>query len=244
MSSPHRAIAGAHALVEHYAELIGEPTRGSDPFLAAQALKGSGLKSATLGTYAWALRTQGVDTGTRHRGSPGSLRYTRAQLASFLAAARAMADPAQRRAALVMISATAGAGARPGELLALVPGDLSPGLLTLGGRAVPVADPWAAILLANAPQAGEHLFTYGSAKRDRRSYLSDFAARLMRRGAPAPFSMARARATYLCALIQEGRSATEVMRLAGIAEVESLLRYSRQVPGAPGTKAELRRWAR
>ena len=244
MSSPHRARAGARALVEHYAELIGEPTRGADPFLAAVALKRSGLKSATLGTYAWALRTQGIDTGTRHRGSPGSVPYAPDQLACHLLAAKALPDPARRAAALVMIAAAVGAGARPGELLALVPGDLSPGLLHLPGRMVPIAEPWAGILLANAPQEGEHLFSYGGAKRDRRSYLSDFAARLTRRGAPAPFSMARARATYLCALIQEGRSATEVMYLGGIAEVESLLRYSRQVPGAPGTKAELRRWIR
>ncbi len=244
MSSPHRARAGAHALVGHYAEVIGEPTRGSDPFLADQALKSSGLKPSTLGTYAWALREEGIDTGTRHRGSPGSAPYSRAETASYLASAKALPDPAQRRAALVMITAGLGAGARAGELLALVPGDLSPGLLRLPGRVVPLAEPWAGIMSANAPDEGAHLFSCGSAKRSRRSYLSDFSARLTRRGAPGPFSMARARAGYLCTLIQEGRSAAEVMRLGGITEVESLLRYSRQVPGAPGTKAELRRWAR
>ena len=244
MSSPHSARAGARALVERYAELIGEPTRGADPFLGAQALKRSGLRPSTLGTYAWALRQEGIDTGTRHRGSPGSLCYDPDQLACHLLAAKALADPARRAAALVMIAAAVGAGVRPGELLALVPRDLSPGLLRLPGRMVPIADPWAGIIGANAPTRGEHLFSYGSAKRTRRSYLSDFSARMTRPGSPGPFSLPRARATYICALIQEGRSANEVMYLGGIAEVESLLRYSRQVPGAPGTKAELRRWAR
>ena len=244
MSSPHRARAGARSLVRRYAELIGEPIRGSDPFLAAQALKRSGLKSATLGTYAWALRSEGIDTGTRHRGSPGSAPYSRAETASYLASAKALPDPAQRRAALVMMAAGVGAGARPGELLSLAPGDLSPGYLRLPGRVVPICAPWAEIMSAHAPTRGAHLFSYGGAKRTRRSYLSDFSARLVRLGAPGPFSMPRARATYLCSLIQEGRSAAEVMYLGGIAQVESLLRYSRQVPGAPGTKAELRRWAR
>ena len=104
MSSPHRARAGAHALVGHYAEVIGEPTRGSDPFLAAQALKSSGLKPSTLGTYAWALRQEGIDTGTRHRGSPGSLPYSPEQLACYLLAAKALPDPGERAAAFSVIS--------------------------------------------------------------------------------------------------------------------------------------------
>lgn len=244
MSSPHRAKAGARSLVDNYVTLIGEDSRGDDAFLATQALERSGLKSATLGTYAWALRQEGIDTKTRHRGSPGSTPYNQAQLACYIGAARAMADSAQCRSALVMIAAGVGAGARTGELLGLAPADLAPGFLRLATRIVPVAEPWARILLANAPQEGPYLFAYGTAKRNRRSYVCDFSARLQRRGAPGPFSLARARATYICALIEKGTSAQEVMDHSGIAEVESLLRYSTQVSGAARTKAELRRWAR
>ncbi len=54
-----------------------------------------------------------------------------------------------------------------------------PGHLNLGGRIVPIADPWAGILLANAPRRASISSATEAPSATRRSYLSDFSARLI-----------------------------------------------------------------
>ena len=55
------------------------------------------------------------------------------------------------------------------------------------------------------------------------------------------FSSGRARSTFICSHLAAGTPLRQLLHMADISEVESLLRYARLVPGAPRSKAELRR---
>ena len=71
-----------------------------------------------------------------------------------------------------MIAAGVGVGARPGELLA-------PGASQSRRPYRAHRGPLGGDSSRQCPQEGEYLFSYGSAKCTRRSYLSDFSARLI-----------------------------------------------------------------
>ena len=58
--------------------------------------------------------------------------------------------------------------------------------------------------------------------------------------APEAFFWA-GRSSFICDHLAAGTPLRELLYMAGIAEVESLLRYARHVPGAPSSKAELRK---
>ena len=114
-----------------------------------------------------------------------------------------------------------------------------------GGRVVPVAGVYAEILPGEPKDAGPgYLFCPGGADRAYKNFVNNFCYSLEADPAAPRFSSGRARSSFICDHLAAGTPLRQLLYIAGIAEVESLLRYARHVPGAPGSKAELRRGSR
>ena len=110
------------------------------------------------------------------------------------------------------------------------------------GRVVPVAGVYADVLARTAKQAGPgYLFCPGGADRAYKNFVNNFCYELVADPAAPRFSSGRARSSFICDHLAAGTALRLLLYIAGIAEVESLLRYARHVPGAPSSKAELRK---
>jgi hypothetical protein len=110
------------------------------------------------------------------------------------------------------------------------------------GRAVPVGAPYAKAVAELAKEAGHgYLFCPGGADRDYKNFVNNFCYTLEADPAAPRLSSGRARSSFICDHLSAGTPLRELLYISGICEVESLLRYARHVPGAPRSKAELRR---
>ena len=87
---------------------------------------------------------------------------------------------------------------------------------------------------------GDHLFHPQEAERSYPNFVNDFCRYLVRDPGEATLSANRCRASFICDHLGEGTDLSVLLEMAGIKEVESLLRYARLVPGAPQSKAALR----
>ncbi len=148
-----------------------------------------------------------------------------------------------------MLALGIGAGLRAGEVVAArgeditaVPGGARVQVRGRAARLVTVSqEPYVAALLEGAAaQPEDHLFCPGSAERAYKNFVNNFARALEADPAAPELCSGRARASFICDHLAAGTPLGELADLAGIKQVESLLRYARHVAGAPRSKAELR----
>lgn len=218
----------------------------------------AGRASSTRGTYRSVLyQLAGQVHGppgqraTPFAGAKAPAPYSADERAAVAAAARAQRDAAKRSSALAMVVFGVGAGLRPGELAGLRGSDVCRrgGRVVVhvtagGGRAVPVASPYAGRAAELARRAGDgFVFRPGPADRAYKNFVNVFARGLARDPDAPALSASRARSSFICDHLSAGTALRTLLAITGIAEAESLARYARHVPAVSSSKAALRaRW--
>jgi integrase len=208
----------------------------------------STLRAHSLGTYRSTLRRLGGSPLTS-RGFPASVApapYGTRDLAALWSRANHQGSRARIANATVLLATTLGAGLRPRELAHLRGSDVlhSKGRVRVRVRAdtarvVPLEGHSASVLVVLAETRG-YLFRPNARVRDTKNLVGEIAAGLVGDADEVTLSSGRARSTFLCAHLAGATPLRELCALAGLREVESLLRYARYVASAPQTKAELR----
>jgi integrase len=213
----------------------------------------AGRAPGTKGTYRSALRRAAGGgrpaLATPFSGSPAKAPYSAEETAELFAVAASQRAPWRRASALALLVLGLGAGLRPGELAAATGDDVVIGQsgvavrVGLGsGRVVPVLGAYAKTLAHQANQAGPgYLFCPGEADRSYYNFVNNFCYHLQADPGAPRLCLRRARSSFICDHLAAGTPLRELLYISGISEVESLLRYARHVPGAPGSKAELRK---
>jgi integrase len=175
--------------------------------------------------------------------------YSAAERAELFSIARAQRTAWRRRSALGLIGLGMGAGLRAGEIVAARRGDVVSSPLGVElhvagelSRVVPVVGEAAHVLRRLSRGDGdEHLFHPEEANRSYANFVNDFCRHVVHDPSSPKLSVASLRSSFVCDHLSAGTKLAELLALAGIVEVESLLYYSRQVEGAPHSKALLRR---
>jgi integrase len=211
----------------------------------------SGRAPSTKGTYRSVLRSLGgagrPGRATAFPGSPAKVPYNGRERQELWAIAAAQRQGWRRRSALALLALGIGAGLRAGELAAATGEDVvvrQSGVVVRAGagRIVPVGGPYARTLAELAKEAGPgYLFCPGGADRGYKNFVNNFCYTLEADPAAPGLSSGRARSSFICDHLAAGVPLGELLYISGIGEVESLLRYARHVPGAPRSKAELRK---
>ena len=212
----------------------------------------AGRAASTKGTYRSVLRSLGGSTrparATPFSGSGAKAPYSAQERAELWSVAASQRSAWRRGSALVLLALGIGAGLRAGELAAAVGDDVMDkprGVRAgggAGGRTVPVSDVYAKTVAQQAKQAGPgYLFCPGGADRSYKNFVNNFCYSLEADPAGPRLSSGRCRSSFICDHLAAGTPLRELLYISGIAEVESLLRYARHVPGAPSSKAELRK---
>jgi integrase len=213
------------------------------------ALDASDLAPHSLGTYRSALRRLGtaLRTPRRFAASPSPPPYNERDRAALWSRVNHQGSPARVANATVLLAATLGAGLRPRELAHLRGSDVlrSKGRVIVRVRAasprlVPVTEPGANVLGALANERRDYLFRPNARVRDTKNLVGEIAATLVGDLDEVTLSSGRARSTFLCEHLATSTPLRELCAMAGLTDVESLLRYARHVSGAPQTKAQLR----
>jgi integrase len=163
--------------------------------------------------------------------------------------AAAQRDPAKRASALAMVVFGAGAGLRPGELVALRGCDVARHrrqvVAEISGpaaRVVPVTTDYAGRAAALARHAGSgFVFRPGQADRGYKNFVTNFARTLVADPAAPKLTLSRCRSSFICGHLAAGTPLGELLAITGICQAESLARYARHVDGGP-PKAALRAW--
>ena len=206
------------------------------------------LAPHTLGTYRSVLRRVGGAgcTARRFPASPAPRPYDTFDVATLWSRAQHQSSERRVANATVLLATTLGAGLRPGELARLrerdVVRDKGRTLIELGGahpRTVAVLHPWDELLADLAAPRRGYLFRPGARVRDTKNLVGEICAGLARDPDEVPTLSGRCRATFICSHLV-ATPLDELCVLAGLRDVESLLRYARYVNGAPHTKAVLR----
>jgi integrase len=211
-----------------------------------------GRAASTKGTYRSVLRSLGASAtpsaASAFCASPARAPYSAQERAELSALAASQRQAWRRRSALALLALGMGAGLRAGELAAAVGDDVmrQPGggvAVRVGaGRVVPVGGRYSKTVAELAGQAGPgYLFCPGGADRAYKNFVNNFCYTLEADPAAPRLSTGRARSSFICDHLAAGTPLRELLYICGISEVESLLRYARHVPGAPRSKAELRR---
>jgi hypothetical protein len=210
------------------------------------------LCAHTLGTYRSVLARESEASTTTERGfsgSPAPRPYSRGEIASLRIIVASQSNENRVGNATVALAGTLGAGLAPRELAQLrgpdVSGRDSVCWVSVRGarsRLVDVADPDARELVHRARHRPDYLFRPGARVRTTKNLVSEVCAGLVRDPGHVAFSPARARASFICALWASETPLRQICVLAGLRDVDSLLRYAVHVPSAPQTKAALR-WA-
>jgi len=215
-----------------------------------------GRASSTRGTYRSALyelaRPVHGPPGQRatpFAGARAPAPYSPAERADVAAVAAAQRDPAKRASALAVVVFGAGAGLRPGELVALRGSDVtrhsrrvSVHVSGSAARVVPVTPGYAGRAAGLAAAAGNaHLFRPGPASRGYKNFVTNFARTLAADPAAPRLTLGRCRSSFICGHLAAGTPVGELLAITGICQAESLARYARHVDGAP-SKAALRAW--
>jgi integrase len=207
------------------------------------------LRAHSLGTYRSTLRRLGGAPRTP-RGfpaSPAPMPYDRSEVAALWSRAQHQGSHARIVNATVLLGATLGAGLRPRELAHLRGSDVvrSNGRVVVRVRAaaarlVPVEGPGAGVLLAIANTQRGYLLRPNARARDTKNLVGEIAATLVGDPDEVTLSSGRGRSTFIGSHLANDTPLRELCAVAGLIDVESLLRYARHVPGAPQTKAQLR----
>jgi integrase len=232
---------------------------GPSPSLGAEVVEAfvvgglAGRAASTKGTYRSVLRSLGGSSrparATPFSGSAAKAPYSAQERAGLWSVAASQRSQWRQGSAFMLLALGIGAGLRAGELAAAVGDDVTdkPRGVPVrvdgaGGRTVPVSGVYAKTLTQQAKQAGPgYLFCPGGAERAYRNFVNNFCYGLVADPAGPRFSSGRCRSSFICDHLAAGTPLGELLYISGICEVESLLRYARHVPGAPRSKAELRR---
>ena len=212
-----------------------------------------GLEPHSLGTYRSVLARI---AGASYRNlaefcASKALRpYSRKEVAALWSMAENQSSPTRIVRAEVLLATMLGAGLRPGELAKLEHRDVrSFGARTLivvkgpPSRTIWVQAPYDRELARLADGACRYLFRPGAAVRDQKNLIGEVCATLTRDPNEVSLLARRARASFICGHLQAGTPLLELCAIAGLKDVESLLRYARHVDGAPRSKAQLRAMA-
>ena len=239
--------------LEHFCAAQGLEVSASAEVAEAFVVGGlAGRAPATKGTYRSVLRRMAAGArptvATTFGGSPAPPPYSGPERAELSCVACAQRSAWRRSSALVLLALGIGAGLRAGELAAATGADVVAGHdgvgIRIGGpqpRVVPVTGAWAEVVARQARQVGDgHLFCPGGADRAYKNFVNNFARGLEADPAAPELCSGRARCSFICDHLAAGTPLGELLHVAGIIEVESLLRYARHVGGAPRSKAELR----
>ncbi len=218
----------------------------------------AGRASSTRGTYRSALyrlaeaaHGPAGQRATPFAGAKAPAPYSPAERAELAAVAAAQRDPVKRSSALAMVVFGAGAGLRPGELVALRGGDVfrhgRQVMVQVSGpsaRVVPVTADYAGRAWQLARRSGtDFVFRPGPAGRGYKNFVTNFARGLAADPAAPQLSMRRARSTFICGHLAAATPVPVLLAVTGIAEAGSLARYARNVPGLSSSKGALRaRW--
>jgi hypothetical protein len=186
--------------------------------------------------------------GVGFSGAPAPPPYSAHERAELYSMARSQPGEHRALAALVILSAGIGAGLCSGELVALCAEDVvSDGEDVV----VEVRGPRARLIAVRAPhgkrlaglarsRGAGVLFRPGLKKRSYKNAANDLCSALRASPGTVALSVNRCRSSFICDHLAARTPLSELMVIAGIVEVESLLRYCAHVPGAPGSKAALR----
>lgn len=252
--SARRAVYVVSGLQGFYEKIGIEDPPLQTPVIEAYCVLGlADRHPATRGTYRSVLRNvsggKGPEPGTRFRGSRAQTPYSARERAELWSLARCQRSQFRAHSAMAVISLGLGAGLRSCEIIAARRGDVTCGraAITISvkgdlARVVTVTGEAARWLRANSGEpAEEFLFHPEEADRSYPNFVNDFCRRV-RRDAGAPYlSVARLRSSFVCEHLRTGTPLSEVLRVTGILEIESLIYYCRQVSTAPQTKAALRK---
>ena len=248
-----------HSVLAGLGRFCSSQGLGSPPLLGqvVEAFVGQGLEGrapSTKGTYRSVLRHLSAAAAASQQsipfsGAPAPPPYAPKERAELVAMVMAQPKPWRRHSALALLALGIGAGLRSGEIVAFTRADVvvgSAGALSVcvGGtrsRTVPVQPPYGAWLreLRGAGD-GEALFHPEEAERSYPNFVNDFCRQLVRDPTGAMLSANRCRTSFICDHLAQGTDLSVLLEMAGINEVESLLRYARHVEGAPQSKAALR----
>jgi site-specific recombinase XerC len=190
-----------------------------------------------------------VSTGIPFSAAPAPHPYSQAERAELMAVAMAQPRSWRRQSALALLALGIGAGLRSGEIVATRRADVTERAgaldISVGGatpRTVTVSAPYGELLAQVTRDApGDHLFHPQEAERSYPNFVNDFCRQLVADPAAAKLSVNRCRVSYICDRLGAGTDLLMLLAASGIKEVESLLRYSVHVEGAPHSKAALRR---
>ncbi len=209
----------------------------------------STLRAHSLGTYRSTLRRLGGAPRTS-REFPASLApapYHERDVTALWSRARSQGSERRVANAGVLLAAMLGAGLRPREVAYLHGSDVIRSnerviVHVRGGSArfVPVEGSSSSVLADLSAERRDYLFRPGATVRDTKNLVGEIAGSLTGDSDGAVLSSGRCRSTFLCAHLARGTPLRELCAMAGLKEVESLLRYARHVRAAPQTKAELR----
>jgi integrase len=209
----------------------------------------AGRASSTRGTYRSVLRALSGSrpaVATPFPGSGAPPPYSAAERAELFNMASAQRSAWRRSGALALVALGIGAGLRAGELVALRGRDIALGpegvTVKVNGdraRSIVVGAPYGQAV-SHLAGGDDHVFCPGPAKRAYHNFVNNFARTLVTGPGAPELCSGRCRSSFICDHLAAGTPLGELLYVAGIAEVGSLLRYARHVEGAPRSKAELR----
>ncbi|HWE66536.1 MAG TPA: hypothetical protein VG298_07820 [Acidimicrobiales bacterium] len=210
-----------------------------------------GRAPSTKGTYHSALRhlahLDAPKGAPRFSGSLAPPPYSASERAELYSIASSQRRPWRVRSALALLAFGLGAGLCGAELVAVKGRDVTgqgdgAWVKVRGGRArtVEVSGHEAKLALELAVVGSAYLFHPHEADRSYPNFVNDFCRGLVADPSAPKFSAPRARSSFVCDHLFAGTALSALLGATGIVEVESLLRFSVQVEGAPGSKAGLR----
>lgn len=211
------------------------------------------LCAHSLGTYRSVLRSLGAPSHVTRGFAPSRAPapYNEHDVAVLWARAKGQSSPLRIANATVLLATMLGAGLRPRELAQLRGCDIvrSNAALSLAvtGRAsrlVGLEGREASVLGELCEHRRGYLFRPGARARDSKNLVGEVARSLVGDPDEVALSSGRCRSTFLCRHLAKDTPLRELCAMAGIGDVESLLRYARHVPGAPQTKGQLLQRAR
>jgi integrase len=210
-------------------------------------------RSSTRGTYRSVLRnlsgTVRPPAATGYAGSRALAPYSGTERAELVSVARLQRPRWRAESALVFVALGIGAGLRPGEIRAARASDVVDGskgvAIRVGGtseRTVAVRGGYSRLLVELSRGAKDgFLFHPHEADRSYPNFINDFARNLTADPGSPRLNSSQCRSSFICDHLASETPLAIVLEQAGIAEVESLLRYARYVSTAPQSKAALRK---
>lgn len=233
---------------------LGDALRDEAVVASFLAIGCKGLAPHSLGTYRSVLqRIAGCDFSSvfEFEASAAPRPYTTKEVAALWSMAQNQSTSVRIERAEILLATMLGAGLRPGELARATCSDIwcfrSQTLIVVRGspsRSVWVLPPYDQELARLPDATSRYLFRPGAKVRDAKNLIGEVCAMLVCDPDEVSLLARRARATFICGLLRTGTPLRKLCVMAGLKDVESLLRYARHVEGAPRTKAQLRAAAR